>query len=113
MSPLATRIYKHLRKRVIGGTASITYRDLAATAGLHVRSRALYIALGEVSNACRHAQLPCLPAIVWRTDTRRPSTGYYRVAHPRAHSDATRIAAWEREHARVVRDAARFPPRLG
>jgi hypothetical protein len=37
MSPLATRIYKHLRKRVIAGTASITYRDLAATIGTCAR----------------------------------------------------------------------------
>ena len=114
MSPLATKIYKHLRKRVIAGTASITYRELATAAGdLHPRSTTFHAALGEITNACRHAQLPCLPAIVWRADTRRPSTGYYKVAHPRAHTDISRVSAWEREHARVVGGAARFPPSLG
>ena len=114
MTPLATKIYKHLRKRVLSGTASITYRELAAATGdHHPRSRAFYAALGEVTNACRHAQLPCLPAIVWAAQTRRPSTGYYKVAHPRAHTDPSKVAAWEREHARVVAEAARFPPTLG
>jgi hypothetical protein len=91
----------------------MTYRELSASAGeLHPRSPVFHAALGEVSNACRHHDLPCLPAIVWRTDTRRPSSGYYKVAHPRAHTDDTRVAAWEREHARVLRDAACFPPSL-
>ena len=63
-------------------------------------------------NACRHAQLPCLPAIVWRADTRRPSDGYYKVAHPRAQTAEARLAAWEREHARVLREVAQFPTKL-
>jgi hypothetical protein len=79
---------------------------------VHPRSPKLHAALGEVSNACRHLQLPCLPAVVWRADTHRPSTGYYKVAHPRAHTDAARVAAWEREHARVLAELPRFPARL-
>ena len=113
MSPLAAKIYKHLHKRVTAGKPSITYGELAAAFDLHVRSRELYVALGEITNACRHAQLPCLPAIVWRSNARKPAAGYFKAAHPRAHTDAARDAAWQREHARVIGEAARFPPRLG
>jgi len=114
MSPLAHRIYKQLLARVrsIRPTPSITYGELAHAIDVHPRSPKLHAALGEVTNACRHARLPCLPAIVWRSDTHRPSVGYYKVAHPRAHTDDARVSAWEREHARVLREARRFPPKL-
>lgn len=112
MSPLAHRIYKQLLARVRRKRASITYGELADALDVHPRSRTLHAALGEVSNACRHHQLPCLPAIVWRADSKRPSDGYYKVAHPRAHTDDARVAAWEREHARVLAEIARFPTKL-
>ena len=48
----------------------------------------------------------------WRADSRRPSDGYYKVAHPRAHTDDARILAWEREHAKVIAAAAEFPAKL-
>ncbi len=115
MTPLADQIYtlllRHARKRV----PAVTYGELAARVRptpVHPRSPLLHAALGEVSLACRHSGLPCLPAIVWRADTKRPSDGYYKVAHPRAHTDAARCAAWEREHERVVRELGRYPPRL-
>jgi hypothetical protein len=113
MSPLAHRIYKQLLARVRRNKASITYGELAKSVDVHPRSPALHSALGEVSNACRHQQLPCLPAIVWRADAKRPSDGYYKVAHPRAHTDAARVAAWEREHARVLGSITQFPTKLG
>ncbi|MEO6775823.1 MAG: hypothetical protein ABI467_22880 [Kofleriaceae bacterium] len=113
MSPLARKLYSQLRKRVRAGQHSVTYAGLARAAGdVHPRSPALHAALGEVTNACRHTGLPVLPAIVWRAGTNRPSTGYYKVAHPRAHTDAARLAAWEREHAKVIADPARFPVSL-
>jgi hypothetical protein len=113
MSPLAKKLYTQLRKRVTAGQQSITYAALARAAGdIHPRSPALHAALGEVTNACRHAGLPVLPAIVWRAGAKRPSTGYYKVAHPRAHTDEARIAAWEKEHAKVVANPARFPTSL-
>jgi hypothetical protein len=113
MSPLARKLYRHLKKRVAGGHASITYRQLATRLGdLHPRSPALHAALGEVANACRHANLPVLPAIVWRSGTDRPSTGYYKVAHPRAHTDEAKIAAWQREHAKVIAEVEKFPASL-
>ena len=113
MSPLARKLYRHLVKRLLGGHESVTYRQLAAGCGdLHPRSPALHAALGELANACRHANLPVLPAIVWRSGLDRPSTGYYKVAHPRAHTDEARIAAWKREHARVIAEVATLPAQL-
>ena len=112
MSPLAHRIYKQLLTQVKRKKPSITYGKLAKSVDVHPRSPALHAALGEVSNACRHSQLPCLPAIVWRADANRPSHGYCKVAHPRAHTETARIAAWEREHARVLSAAEQFPTKL-
>jgi hypothetical protein len=113
MSPLARTIYRQLRKHLRAGHPSITYRGLAALAGeFHPRSPSFHAALGEVAHACRHAALPVLPAIVWSAGANRPSTGYYKVAHPRAHTDEARRAAWQREHARVVASAAQFPASL-
>jgi hypothetical protein len=112
MSPLATRVYKHLVTLVRRNKPSITYGELATAIDVHPRSARLHAALGEVTNACRHAALPALPAIVWRADSKRPSDGYYKVAHPRAHTDEARVAAWEREHDRVLRGAALFPTKI-
>ncbi|HEY1556552.1 MAG TPA: hypothetical protein VGF94_17070 [Kofleriaceae bacterium] len=115
MSPLAKTIYKQLLRRARSHAPSITYAELAGGLGarsVHHRSPAFHAALGELANTCRHRQLPCLPAMVWRADTRRPSDGYYKVAHPRAHTEPARIAAWEREHARVIAELASFPPAL-
>lgn len=91
MSPLASSIYKQLRKRLRTRTPSLTYAALVRD--IHPRSPRLHAALGEVGHACRHDALPCLPAIVWRRGTRRPSNGYYKVAHPRAHTPDARRAA--------------------
>ena len=112
MSPLANQIYKRLLSQVRRKNPSLTYGELATAVDVHPRSPALHSALGEVTNACRHAKLPALPAIVCRADSRRPSEGYYKVAHPRAHTDEARISAWEREHAKVLESAAEFPPKL-
>ena len=113
MSPLAKKLYTQLRKRVVAGQQSITYAALAKASGdVHPRSPALHAALGELTNACRHAGLPVLPAIVWKAGSNRPSTGYYKVAHPRAHTDEAKLAAWEREHAKVIQDPSRYPTSL-
>ena len=116
MSLLAKDIYKHLLKHVRRNQPSITYAELAkslpAKHAAHPRSPTLHAALGEVTQACRHNDLPALPAIVWRASPRRPGDGYYKSAHPRAHTEAARLAAWEREHARVLSFAETFPPTL-
>ena len=112
MTPFATSIYRLLLRQARKAEPSITYGALAARIEIHARSPKLHAALGEISQACRHEGLPCLPAIVWRADTRRPSDGYYKVAHPRAHTDESRIAAWEREHEHVLRAIDRYPAKL-
>ena len=112
MSPLAQKIYKHLLNQVRRNHSSITYGKLATAIDVHPRSPALHQALGEVTNACRHAKLPALPAIVCRADSKRPSDGYYKAAHPRAHTDEARVSAWEREHAKVLESIAEFPAKL-
>jgi hypothetical protein len=112
MSPIANQIYKHLLSNVRKNNDSITYAELAKAVDVHPRSPKLHAALGEVTNACRHAHLPVLPAIVCRADSKRPSDGYYKVAHPRAHTDEARISAWQREHAKVMGAAGEFPSKL-
>jgi hypothetical protein len=116
MSPFAQHIYRQLRRRVRSKRPSITYAELADSLdyrfSTHPRSRRLFAALTEVSLACRERDLPCLPAIVWRAGAHRPSPGYYKVAHPRARTEAARLAAWQREHALVLRDAVHFPTSL-
>jgi hypothetical protein len=112
MSPLASRVYKQLVSSLRHNKLSMTYGELAAAVEVHHRNPHLHAALGEVTNTCRHLHLPCLPAMVWRADNRRPSEGYYRVAHPRAHTEEARVAAWEREHARVIASVEQFPSKL-
>lgn len=111
MSPLASTIYKHLR-RTLRTKSSLTYGELARAVGTHHRSPAFHAALTEVTSACRAHHLPALPAMVWSARARAPSTGYYAAAHPRARTEAARHAAWEREHAAVIRVATTFPAAL-
>jgi hypothetical protein len=116
IGPLAREIYRQLVRWLRASKPSITYGELAAEVShkipIHPRSSKLHAALGEVTEACRARELPMLPAIVWRSDTRRPSDGYYKLAHPRSRSYKAQVAAWEQEHARVVRDLERFPATL-
>ena len=113
MTPLAHEIYRQLLRHLRANKHSITYAELAAAVSkklpTHQRSSTFHAALGEVTSACRAAGLPCLPATVWSAGIHRPSTGYYSIAHPRARTEKSRLEAWEREHASVVRDIARFP----
>ena len=116
MNPLAATIYDILRQRVAWDEPRITYAELAralrdagpAVERITHRSRDLYAALWEVGNACRRHDLPPLPALVVRADSRRPGDAYYE-GMPEVHRDA-RIAAWQRD-LDAVRQAT-FPPRL-
>lgn len=112
MSPLAQKLYRRLRKHLIAGKPSITYGQLATAIDIHPRSPALHAALGEVTNACRHSSLPVLPAIVWKSGSNRPSTGYYKAAHPRAHTEEAQLSAWQREYDKVIESAKDFPDTL-
>lgn len=111
MTSLANELYKHLRK-TLRSKNSITYGELAKAVKSHHRSPALHAALTEITNTCRAHDLPSIPAIVWSSTTNRPGDGYYKVAHPRVRTDESRIAAWEKEHAAVIREATKFPAKL-
>ena len=115
MSPLASEIYKQLR-RTLHSKSSITYGELARAVSrkqpTHHRSPSFHAALSEVTEACRARELPCIAAIVWSSSSNCPSDGYYKAAHPRARTEESKKAAWEKEHAAVVREAASFPAAL-
>lgn len=112
MTVLATEIYRALR-RTIQTKHSITYKELAALVSkkhpTHQRSSSFHAALTELTTVCREQGVPCIAAVVWSASSNRPSEGYYKAAHPRARTDESRYAAWEREHAAVVSNAAKFP----
>jgi len=115
MTPLAIEIYKSLR-RTIQSQHSITYKALAELVSkkhpTHQRSSSFHAALSELTAACRENGVPCIAAVVWSASTNRPSEGYYKAAHPRAKTDESKQSAWEREHAAVVSNAAKFPSAL-
>jgi len=112
MTALATEIYKALR-RTIQTKHSITYKALAVLVSkkhpTHQRSPSFHAALTELTATCRENGVPCIAAVVWSASTSRPSEGYYQAAHPRARTDRAKRSAWEREHAAVVSNAAKFP----
>jgi hypothetical protein len=116
ITPMAQQIYRHLAKVLRAGTASITYRDLAEAVSkkipTHPRSAKLHAGLTEVTQLCRKRELPAVTAIVWRAGARRPSDGYFGIAHPRSRSFKAQLAAWQEEHACVLREASRLPPAL-
>lgn len=115
MTALANEIYKALR-RTIQQKHSITYKELAELVSkklpTHHRSPSFHAALTELTEHCRSSGVPCIAAVVWSSSTNRPNEGYYRVAHPRARTDESQLAAWEREHAAVVSNAAKYPAAL-
>jgi hypothetical protein len=96
-------VYRLLRQRVGLPDPRITYKELAcqlraadeAFAHLTHRSQELYASLWEVGDACRHLDLPPLPALVVRADTRRPGDAYF-AGSPLAHR-GERTAAWQRD----------------
>jgi hypothetical protein len=116
MTELAHEVYMHLLRVVRSNTRSVSYGELAVAVSkkhpTHPRSPTFHAALGEVTTACRARGLPCLPAIVWRARGKRPSSGYYAVAHPRARTEKGRLTAWQHEHAAVIGRAASYPGRL-
>lgn len=116
MSRLANTIYRLLLRRLRTRRPSITYGELAVqvsrTIATHRRSRRFHDALTEVTITCRRWGLPAIPAIVWRADRAHPSDGYFALAHPRTRTEDGKLAAWRKEHDRVVRARDRYPGRL-
>jgi hypothetical protein len=117
VSPLAEAVYEVLRRRTMLPGPRLTYAELAAAVRgasadfEHVthRSRPLYAALGEVGDACRRLDLPPLPALVVRADTRRPGDAYYGGKCSGVVPAANPVAAWWRDLEAVKGTA--YPPR--
>lgn len=117
MSPLAEAIYEILRNRTSLPDPRITYSELAERLRdvsedfeyMHHRSRPLYTALWEVGAECRRLDLPLLPALVVRADTRRPGETYYGGKDPGIVFKGERVAEWRRELEAVGRST--YPSR--
>jgi hypothetical protein len=111
MSPLAEAIYEILRRRVPQPEPRLSYAELADqirdTAAefeeIHHRHRKLYLALGEVGAECRRLDLPPLPALVVRADTRRPGEAYYAGRCSGMVYKGQKVAAWRRDLEAVKR----------
>ena len=113
MSPLAMAVYRILRKQAAVKEPRISYAALAEKlrdisevfANIYPRSQSLYAALREVGTECRRLKLPCLPALVVRSDTRRPGEAYWSGSKLRFRGE--RIEEWRREVNEVKQ--ARYP----
>jgi len=119
VSPLAEAIYEITRQRLSLEEPRISYAELARQLRdtsdqfefIYHRSRELYAALDEVGQECRRLQLPPLPALVVRADTRRPGLAYNTAAGPGPVFEGERIAAWQRDLEAVKRTV--YPARRG
>jgi hypothetical protein len=105
MSPLAKAIYTLLRQRTSLPDPRVTYAELTELlrehseefAEVHHRNRQLYAALWEVGDECRRLGVPLLPALVVRSDTRRPGEAYFAGSAAGRGYRGERIAAWRKE----------------
>jgi hypothetical protein len=118
VSPLAKTAYRILRLRTRLPEPRITYAELARTlqetseafANITHRSQELYAALDEVGQECQRLQLPPLPALVVRADTKRPGAGYHADSARTALTRGESVAAWREDLEAVKRTA--YPARL-
>lgn len=110
MTSLARSIYRLLVARLGEDDARISYKELGIALRelsdefehINQRSHSMYTALAEVSEVCRERKLPCLAALVVRSDSRRPGEAYFHgMASPYR---GERIQAW-REEVEAVRQA--------
>jgi hypothetical protein len=105
MSPLGQAVYQILRRRTSLPESRITYAELAAQlrdtsedfAHINHRSQLLYGALNEVGEKCRLLKLPLLPALVVRSDTRRPGAAYFAGKCTGTTYQGDPVATWWRE----------------
>jgi hypothetical protein len=121
MSPLAEAIYEILRRRVKERVKEedprITYKDLAlalrdfddAFEHAHHRNPQLYLALGELGRECRRLKLPPMPALVVRSDSKRPGDAYFESKSMLKLFKDDRINVWRRDVEAVRR--TKYPKR--
>jgi hypothetical protein len=114
MTALAEAIYDVLRLRLDQPDPRISYAELARALRevdssfehLTHRSREMYSSLCEIGELCRKRNLPPLPALVVRADTRRPGEAYYEGMSQAYKGE--RIAAWREDLEAVC--ATEYPP---
>jgi hypothetical protein len=117
LSPLAEAVYAILRRRAPLAEPRITYGELARQLRelsdefefIHHRSQQLYAVLGEVGDECRRLNLPSLPALVVRADSRRPGEAYFAGTCGAMVYKGEKVSAWRREVEAVRR--AKYPRR--
>ncbi len=111
MSPMAKAIFEILRQRTSQDDPRITYKELAAALRdfseefefAHHRNPQLYLALGEIGRECRRLRLPPLPALVVRSDTRRPGDAYFAGKCSGTLYKDDKVKAWRRDLEAVKR----------
>jgi hypothetical protein len=117
MSPMAEAIYEILRRQIGRDDPRITYKELAlalrdfneAFEYAHHRNPQLYVALGEIGKECRRRRLPPMPALVVRSDSRRPGEAYFAGKRFESIYKDERVSAWRRDLEAVKQ--ATYPPR--
>lgn len=115
MSPLSRAIYEILRERARLSEPRITYAKLAEQLRdrdpefehVHHRNQELYAALTEVGLQCRRLDLPSLPALVVRADTKRPGDAYFGGHRRGALHWGELVQKWQSEIEAIKR--AKYP----
>lgn len=109
LTTLAEDIYMVLRERVPAHAATdptITYAKLIdllpSTHKLSdPRDHRLAQALGELVRLCQDNRWPLVSALVVRTDSGMPGSGFYAIAYPGEDDEAKLQIAWAEELQRV------------
>ncbi len=117
MSPLADAVYEILRRRTSSSEPRITYAQLGRElreaskefCDINHRSQRLYAALCEVGAECRRLNLPSLPELVVRADTKRPGDAYFGGRSSNIAYEREKLAAWRKEVEAVK--CAKYPMR--
>lgn len=73
----ASKVAGELMHRLGEEKRTVTYKDLAQAIGSAPDAKALAVALGRIQVLCHALSLPCLPAIVVRSDDGMPGDGFY------------------------------------
>jgi hypothetical protein len=114
---MAEAVYEILRRRVKKKDPRITYKELAEALRdfddefefAHHRNPQVYTALGEVGRECRRLQLPPMPAMVVRADSKRPGDAYFECNTGEKVFKDELVRAWRHDLEALKR--AKYPRR--
>lgn len=110
-----TRVSEEVLKQLGSGAKDVTYKQLADALGCAADAHPLAVALGEIQRLCSELGLPCLPAVVVRTDDPMPGEGFYdlyEIHFSKLHKRPSERAKDVRREQRKVRkvDAESWKP---